>query len=47
MSVDATRAYIESLINRKITGEEILIMGVAYIQGIIAEREREATEKNS
>lgn len=44
MSVDTTRAYIEMLLNRKITGEEILIMGVAYIQGIIAEREREEDE---
>lgn len=40
VNVDSTRAYIEMLLGRKIEGEEILIMGVAYIQGIIAERER-------
>jgi hypothetical protein len=41
VTVDSTRVYIESLLGRKIEGEEILIMGIAYIQGIIAERENE------
>lgn len=44
MTVDELLKYAEELLKRKLTGDEIIIMGIAFIQGILAEREKKGNE---
>jgi len=44
MTVDGTIKYIEMILGRKLTGEEIFIVGIAFQNGILRgiEEERKA-----
>lgn len=41
MTIDELYEYLEvMMLKRKLTGDEILVMGIAFVQGMIAEKEK-------
>lgn len=39
ISIEDVQQYIEEILNRELSGDEILVMGIAFVQGMIAERD--------